>query len=120
MSVKISDAEFPLMEYIWEHNPISAQELATYSLTAFDWKRNTTYTVIKRLGDRGAISRTDPGIIIRPLVTREEVERAETDELIDKIYNGSVKNFFVSFLQREDISKEKLDEIKKILEDSEK
>ncbi len=118
MSVKISEAEFPLMEYIWDNNPVSAQDLAKFALDTFGWKKNTTYTVIKRLSERGAVKRTDPGIIVEPLVTREEVQQAETDELIDKIYNGSVKKFFVSFLKREDISKENLDEIKKLLEDN--
>ena len=118
MTVKISDAEFPIMEYIWDNHPVLAQEIAKFALESFGWKKNTTYTVIKRLVERGAIKRTDPGIVIEPLVTREQVQQAETDELIDKIYNGSVKNFFVSFLKRENISQEKLDEIKKLLEDN--
>ncbi|MEG2073477.1 MAG: BlaI/MecI/CopY family transcriptional regulator [Angelakisella sp.] len=117
MSVKIFDAEFPLMEYIWEHAPISANELANYALTAFGWKKNTTYTVVKRLGERGAIKRTDPGIIVEPLVTRSEIERAETDDLIEKVYKGSLKMFMVSFLNREDISNAELDELKKMIEE---
>ena len=53
--VKISEAEYPLMEYIWENAPISASALAAYSQDAFHWKKNTTYTVIKRLTLRGAL-----------------------------------------------------------------
>lgn len=62
--VKISEAEYPLMEYIWEHAPISASALAAYSLDAFHWKKNTTYTVIKRLTLRGALERQEPGFIV--------------------------------------------------------
>ncbi|MEG1687504.1 MAG: BlaI/MecI/CopY family transcriptional regulator [Angelakisella sp.] len=117
MAIKIFDAEFPLMEYIWEQAPISANALANYALSAFGWKKTTTYTVIKRLGERGAVKRTDPGLIIEPLVTRGEIERAETDDLIEKIYKGSLKMFMVSFLQREDISHEELDELKRMIEE---
>ena len=74
--VKISEAEYPLMEYIWEHAPISASALAAYSLDAFHWKKNTTYTVIKRLTLRGALERQEPGFIVTPLVTKQQVQQS--------------------------------------------
>ena len=96
--VKISEAEYPLMEYIWEHAPISASALAAYSLDAFHWKKNTTYTVIKRLTLRGALERQEPGFIVTPLCNR--------------IFAGSSKDFILSFISRESVSEEELAELK--------
>lgn len=110
--IKISDAEFPLMEYIWENQPLSASALADFALGAFGWKKNTTYTVLKRLNLRGAIERSEPGFIVRAIVTREDAQRTETDELIQKAYRGSAKLFLASFLSREDISGEELQFLK--------
>ncbi|MEG1875695.1 MAG: BlaI/MecI/CopY family transcriptional regulator [Angelakisella sp.] len=119
-AIKISDAEYPLMKYVWEHSPVTAAQLAAYSKQEFEWNKNTTYTVIKRLCERGALLRTDPGFVITPLVTCDQAQRAQTDELIDKIYEGSLKMFLLSFFQREDISEAELSELKRLIADKEK
>ena len=107
--VKISEAEYPLMEYIWEHAPISASALAAYSLDAFHWKKNTTYTVIKRLTLRGALERQEPGFIVTPLVTKQQ---SELENLCNRIFAGSSKDFILSFSSRESVSEEELAELK--------
>ena len=117
--IKVSLAEFPLMEYIWENAPISAAKLAIYAEEAFGWKKNTTYTVVKRLVERGALSRSEYGWVVQPLITREEVEHAETQDLITRIFRGSQKNFLLSFLKREEISSEELDELKRLIAEKE-
>lgn len=111
MAVKISDAELPLMEHLWSNAPMTALEAAKYAKDHFHWAKNTTYTVLKRLVERGALERTEPNYVVRPIVTREEVQRSETDLLVDKFFNGSVKRFFTSFLEREDISENELAEL---------
>lgn len=111
MAVKISDAELPLMEHIWSNAPITALEAAIYAKEHFHWAKNTTYTVLKRLVERGALERIEPNYVVRPLVSREEVQRSETDLLVDKFFSGSIKNFFNSFLEREDISEKELAEL---------
>jgi len=119
MMIKISQAEFPLMEYIWEHHPISAAELAAFAEKQFGWKKNTTYTVIKRLVERGALSRSAIGWVVEPLIKREQVEQAETEELISRIFRGSQTQFLAAFLQRESISSEELEFLKKAIEEKE-
>ncbi|MEG2074152.1 MAG: BlaI/MecI/CopY family transcriptional regulator [Angelakisella sp.] len=118
--VKISDAELPIMKYIWKHAPITAAQLVAYAAEEFEWNKNTTYTVIKRLCDRGALLRSEPNFVITPLVTCGEVQRAETDELIDKVYEGSLKMFLLSFFQREDLSQAELSELKELIAHKEK
>ena len=117
--IKISQAEFPLMEHIWEHHPISAAELAVFAEQQFGWKKNTTYTVIKRLVERGALSRSAVGWTVEPLITREQVQQDETEELIDRVFRGSQMQFLAAFLQREKISEEELEMLKKLIADKE-
>ena len=117
--VKISQAEFPLMDYIWENCPISAAELAGYSEKKFGWKKNTTYTVVKRLVERGVLSRSEKGWVVEPLVSREQVEQDETHELISRVFHGSQMQFITAFLRREEISQQELETLKQIIAEKE-
>lgn len=103
------------MEYIWENAPISASALAAYSQDAFHWKKNTTYTVIKRLTLRGALERQEPGFIVTPLVTKEAVQQSELENLCNRIFAGSSEDMVISFLSRESVDEEKLAQIKKVV-----
>lgn len=78
------------------------------------WKKSIIYTIIRRLCERGAIKNEEA--TVTALVSREEVMRSETEEHIDKIYDGSLKLFFTSFLQKEKLSPEEIEELKKIIE----
>lgn len=115
--VKISEAEYPLMEYIWENAPISASALAAYSQDAFHWKKNTTYTVIKRLTLRGALERQEPGFIVTPLVTKQQVQQSELENLCNRIFAGSSKDFILSFISRESVGDEELAQLKQVVEE---
>lgn len=116
--VKISEAEYPLMEYIWEHAPISASALAAYSQDAFHWKKNTTYTVIKRLTLRGALERQEPGFIVTPLVTKEAVQQSRSWKICATGFSqGSSKDMILSFLSRESVDEQQLAELKKAVEE---
>lgn len=114
---KISQAEFPLMEYIWENHPIAATELVSYAKKHLNWSKSTTYTVIKRLTERGILLRTEPGCIVEPLVSRDWVEQDETDELITRIFRGSPTRFMTAFLKGDRISAENLEALKKLIEE---
>ena len=116
---KISQAEFPLMEHIWEHGPISGAELVVFAKENLNWSKSTTYTVIKRLTDRRVLRRTDPGCIMEALIDRNQVEREETNDLIGRVFRGSTTQFMTAFLKRDDISMEHLQELKKLIEEKE-
>lgn len=117
--IKISQAEFPLMEYIWENHPISAAELADYAEEKLNWKTTTTYTVVKRLVNRGALSRAEHGWVVEPLVSREQVEQDETQSFLDRFFSGSASTFLLSFLKRENLSAEELESLKKLIAEKE-
>ena len=113
--IKLFDSELRLMEIIWSKSPVSAKEISLIAAEEIGWNKNTTYTVLKKLVEKKAVQRTDPNFLCEPLITREEVQSEETRKLIDKLYDGSLKTFFASFLQREKLSEEEVEELKKII-----
>ncbi len=112
--VKIFDAEYRFMNIVWEHTPVSSTALVRLAGEELGWKKSTTYTVIRRLGERGAIK--NENAVVHALINREQVIRAETEEHIDKLYDGSLKLFFTTFLQKEKLSGDEVEELKKIVE----
>ena len=80
---------------------------------------NTTYTLIKRCIKKGAIERTEPNFICHALIPKEDVQEAETNELINKIYDGSADKLFSALLSRKKLSAEQIDKLKKIVGDLE-
>ena len=113
---KLFDAELRLMEALWEAGDLPASDLAKTMSIRTGWNKNTTYTVIKKLIAKGAIERIEPKFVCRALVSRDGAQRRETRSLIDKLFAGSRKLFFASFLENEALSREELDELKALVE----
>lgn len=114
-TIKLFDSELKVMDIIWEKEPVSAKEVSLIAKDKIGWNKNTTYTVIKKLIDKNAVKRTEPGFICTSLINKEDVQKSETQNLIDKLYNGSRKAFFASFVS-DHISKEELAELRKLIE----
>lgn len=111
--IKIFEAEYKFMNIIWERSPLSSAQLVKVANKEFGWKKSTTYTVIRRLCDRGAIKNENS--VVSALVNRQQVMQAETKEHLDKVYNGSLKLFFASFLQKEKLTDGEVDELRNII-----
>lgn len=112
--IKIFDAEYRFMNIIWQYSPLSSTDLVKLANEELGWKKSTTYTVIRRLCERGAIKNENATVCA--LIEREQVMYAETEEHIDKVYDGSLKLFFTTFLQKEKLSRDEVEELKKIVE----
>ena len=112
---KLFDAELRLMEIIWEREPVSAKEISLFAAEQFGWNKNTTYTVIKRLIEKGVLNRDEPGFVCSSILKRDEVQKAETDTLIKKLFGGSKKAFFVAFAD-EKLSPDEVEALKAIIE----
>ena len=104
MDVKLFDSELKVMEVLWEQGPKTAKEVVDVLSARIGWNKNTTYTVIKKCIEKGAIERGEPGFLCTPLVTKDEVARSETEQLIDKMFGGSSELFFSSFLKNKGLS----------------
>ena len=115
MKLKLFDSELKVMETLWKHGDCTAGQMAKLLKEEIGWNRNTTYTVIKKCIEKGAIERCEPNFMCRAAVRREEIQAAETEELIDRMFEGSKSKFFAAFLSCQSFSKEELEELKQVL-----
>ena len=119
MELKLFDSERKVMEVLWDHGDLSAKELADRLKELVGWGKTTTYTVIKKCIDKKAVSRSEPGFVCHPLVSREEVREQETDALIDRMYGGSADLLVANLLGSRRLSPEELARLKRRIEELE-
>ncbi|SOY28477.1 Penicillinase repressor [Acetatifactor muris] len=118
VNIKLFDSELKVMEVLWEQGPQYAKDIVDVLSERIGWNKNTTYTVIKKCMEKGAVERTEPGFLCTPLVTREEVAQSETEQLIDKMFGGSSELFFSSFLKNQGISEEDAVRLARMIEEA--
>ena len=87
--IRLHEGELNIMELLWSNKVLAAKDIAKIIKEYIGWEKNTTYTVIKRLIDKGAIKREDPGFICRAVISKREVQRIETKEFLNEFYNES-------------------------------
>lgn len=119
MSEKLFDSELKIMNVLWREGDTTAKHISDVLKEETGWNMNTTYTLIKRCIKKGAIERYEPNFMCHALVLKEEVQEAETNELIDKIYDGSADNLFAALLGRGKVSAEQIDRLRKLVDDLE-
>ena len=118
--VKLYDGELKLMELLWGNEGATAKELTLLAAKKIGWNKNTTYTVIKKLVDKGAIKREEPAFICRSLIGREDVGREEAQTILRSFFGGSVKAMFSSFMAEGSLSEEEADELRRMIDQQEK
>lgn len=96
--IRLHDGELNVMELLWSNKELAARDISKIIKEYIGWEKNTTYTVIKRLIDKGAIVREDPGFICKANVTKKKIQETETSILLDKFYGGSLVNFINSYM----------------------
>lgn len=116
MNEKLFDSEAKVMEIIWERGALSAKEISLIAADTIGWNKNTTYTVIKKLEAKGFIRRDEPGFICTPLVSREQMQKQETESLINKFYGGSKRALFSALLDKEDLTDEQVEELQRLID----
>ncbi len=117
MTIKLFDSELKVMSVLWREGDKTAKEISDILKAEIGWNMNTTYTVIKKCIAKDAIERTEPGFMCRALISKEDVQAAETDELIGKLYDGSVDKLFAALLKRKNLTAEQIAELKHIVGD---
>ncbi|MCR5323002.1 MAG: BlaI/MecI/CopY family transcriptional regulator [Lachnospiraceae bacterium] len=110
---KIFESEYRFCLILWKNEPISSSQLAKLCKEELGWSRTTTYTVIKRLSDRGVVKNTDS--VITSLVSKEEAQISQIDEMLEKTFEGSIPAFIAAFAKREKLSDRDIKEIRKII-----
>lgn len=111
---KIFESEYRFCLILWENEPIRSTELAKLCKEKLDWSKTTTYTVIKRLSDRGVIK--SENAIVTSIVSKEEAQLSELEELMDKKFEGSLPAFIAAFGHRQQLSDAEIAQIRRIIE----
>lgn len=119
MSIKLFDSELKVMDVLWREGDTTAKHISNVLKEDVGWNMNTTYTLIKRCIKKGAIERSEPNFMCHALIPKEEVQEAETKELINKIYDGSADKLFAALLGKKTLSAEQIEKLKQIVRDLE-
>ena len=104
---KVFESEYRFCLILWEHEPIKSSELVNLCREQLGWKPTTTYTVIKRLSERGVLK--NENTIVSSLVSKDEVQAAEINEMVEKTFSGSVPAFLAAFAKHGSLTKEDAD-----------
>ena len=110
---KVFESEYRFCLILWRSEPATCAELARVCREELGWSRTTTYTVIRRLAERGIVRNEDS--VVTSLVSKEEIQLAEMDEMMTKTFENSLPAFLAAFAKRQDLSEEDIAEIRRII-----
>ena len=114
MTPKIFESEYRFCLILWERSPVPSRELVKLAREKLGWAPTTTYTVLKRLSERGVLK--NESSVVTALVTKEEAEAARIDELVEKTFEGSLPAFVAAFTRRKDMTATEIEEISRMIE----
>jgi BlaI family transcriptional regulator, penicillinase repressor len=113
--IRLHEGELNIMELLWSNKTLAAKDISKIVKEYIGWEKNTTYTVIKRLIEKGAIKREDPGFLCKAAVSKRTVQTIETKVLFNKLFNGSLSNFLSEYLKVQELSKAEILELQRIV-----
>ena len=111
---KIFESEYRFCLILWENEPICSRKLSELCNERLGWSKTTTYTVIKRLSDRGVVK--NENTVVSSLISKDDAEVAEIEELVEKRFEGSLPAFIAAFARKQHLSEEDIAEIRDIIE----
>ena len=111
---KIFESEYRFCLILWEHEPLPSAELARLCREKLGWSRTTTYTVIHRLSERGVVKNENG--IVSSLVSKDDVQASELDELVEKTFEGSLPAFIAAFTRWTDLSQTEIDQLRAMID----
>lgn len=111
---KLGEVESIFADIIWKHEPLSSRRLAELAEKRLSWKRTTTYTILKRLCDRGLFQ--NEGGTVTSLVSRDEFYARQSEQFVEETFHGSLPAFLAAFGSRKKLSDSEIDELQKVIE----
>lgn len=111
---KLGAVESRFADIVWERAPITSGELVKLCAAELGWKRTTTYTVLKKLGERGLFKLEDG--VVSAVISREEHYAAQSERFVEESFGGSLPAFFAAFAKRKPISREELEELRRMID----
>ena len=113
-SYKLGEMEGRFADLIWANEPLSSRALTELCNEAFEWKRTTTYTMLKRLCDRGIFQNNNG--LVSALISKAEFGAAQGEQLLNTSFNGSLPQFLAAFTRRKKLSEKEILEIKQLID----
>ncbi|HHX18840.1 MAG TPA: BlaI/MecI/CopY family transcriptional regulator [Clostridiaceae bacterium] len=114
--LRLGAVESRFADIIWRHEPLHSRELVKLCEQELNWKRSTTYTVLRRLCDRGFFKNEDG--IVSSLLTRQEFYAMRSERFVDETFDGSLPAFLVAFTQRKKLTKKEIDELQRLIDEN--
>ena len=111
---KVFESEYRFCLILWENEPIKSSELVKLCHQKLGWKPTTTYTVLRRLGERGVLK--NENTVVRSLVSKDQVQTAQIDEMVEKTFEGSLPAFVAAFTRSRSLSPAQLDEVQAMID----
>ncbi len=113
-NLKLCESDYRFMLVVWESEPVPSGQLVTLCAEKLGWKKPTTYTVLRKLCERGLLK--NENTVVSALVPKEQVQRFESERFVDKAFEGSLPRFVASFLGGKTISEREAEELKKLID----
>ena len=113
-TTKIHESEYKFCLILWEQEPVKSKELVRLCQKQLGWKPTTTYTIIKRLSERGILK--NENTIVTSLVSKDQVQASEIDELVEKKFEGSLPAFLAAFTRHQKLSDREVDELQAMID----
>ncbi|MBQ7826910.1 MAG: BlaI/MecI/CopY family transcriptional regulator [Clostridia bacterium] len=112
--MRLGAVESKFAELIWQNEPISSGELVKLCLSELDWKKSTTYTVLKKLCDRGIFQNNDS--MVTSLISKDDFYSMQSEKFVEETFEGSLPAFIAAFTSRKKLSDKEIAEIRKMIE----
>ncbi len=113
---KIFESEYRFLCVIWEHEPVSSPRLVELCSLELGWKKSTTYTVLRKLAEKGMVQ--NENTIVTSLVSKEQVDRQASDELLERTAGGDVPRFLAAFLKDRKLTQKEIQKIRELIEEA--
>lgn len=114
---RLFDAEYRLMDLVWEYQPINSTALSRLCQEKLGWKKSTTFNLVRKLGERGILK--NENATVTALVEREQVLRQESEAAVEKSFGGSLPNFVAAFLSGKKLSHQEAETLRRLIDESE-
>lgn len=113
---KIFEGEYRFLTILWEHEPVSSSELVRLCGERLGWKKSTTYTVIRKLSEKGIVK--NEKTIVESLVKKDAADRQAGEELLERTCQGNLPAFLAAFLKDRKLSREEVERIRRIIDEA--
>ncbi len=115
MEGKLFPSELHVMDVLWANGPTTAKTIADILAESVGWSKTTTYTIIKKCLEKGAITREDPGFLCTAAITKQQISRQETEQLIDRFFGGQADRLVASLFEDGGLSPKEIDRLRRMI-----